>query len=79
MKLLFFAQTKDAAGCGEIEWNDDLPTSTDGFWRRLCSEFPGMEHYRAVVRLARNGAFVHDLNALEADDEIALIPPVSGG
>jgi len=79
MRVLFFAQTKNAAGCSVVEWNDDLPTSTDAFWKRLCGTFPGLVHYRSVVRLARNGAFVRDLTSLEPDDEIALIPPVSGG
>jgi molybdopterin converting factor small subunit len=79
MRVLFFAQTKDAAGCSEVEWHDDLPASTDSLWTRLCGEFPGLVRCRPFVRLARNGAFVHNVEPLEPDDEIALIPPVSGG
>jgi len=79
MKILFFAQTRDAAGCSEVHWPEHWPQDTDELWERLGREFPALAPLRPVVRLARNGVFTRSKQALEAEDEIALIPPVSGG
>jgi molybdopterin converting factor subunit 1 len=79
MRILFFAQVKDATGRPEIEWPDAGPLSTAQLWERLLREFPALARHRGFVRLARNGAYVADGEAFQPGDEVALIPPVSGG
>ena len=79
MRILFFAQTRDAAGCSEVNWSQDWPQDTEELWVRLSREFPALVPLRPVVRLVRNGVFTRSKEALGAEDEIALIPPVSGG
>ena len=78
MRILFFAHLKDVTGQREIEWNGG-PVDMDGFWRKLLDSYPELERFRPSVRLAKNGEYVQN-DALFADsDEVALIPPVSGG
>ena len=79
MRILFFSQVRDAAGRAELEWEGCEPMTLEAFWDRLLQEFPALDRHRAAVRTARNGAFTRTGEILEPGDEIALIPPVSGG
>lgn len=78
MRILFFAHLRDVTRCAEMT----LPcTETDaaGLWRELLAVHPGLERFRSSVRLAKNSEYVaHDARFTDAD-EVALIPPVSGG
>jgi molybdopterin converting factor subunit 1 len=78
MRILFFAHLKDVTRCAEMT----LPcaeTDVAGLWRELLAVHPGLERFRRSVRLAKNSEYVaRDARFTEAD-EVALIPPVSGG
>jgi molybdopterin converting factor small subunit len=78
MRILFFAHLKDVTGCAEMA----LPcgdTDADGLWRRLIEAHPGLEPHRPTVRLARNAEYASPESRFCDTDEVALIPPVSGG
>lgn len=78
MRILLFAQLKDAAGCAQLELNCG-EVDADGFWRQLLAAQPGLAPFRSSVRLAKNSGYVGgDVRFTDAD-EVALIPPVSGG
>lgn len=79
MKILFFAQLKDATGCSEVDWQNTGVLDSEQLWARLLREFPKLEGHRPCVRLARNGAYANADEWFEPGDEVALIPPVSGG
>jgi molybdopterin converting factor subunit 1 len=79
MRILFFAQVRDAAGCPQVEWKDVVPMNASAVWDRLIREFPALAGHRQTTRLARNGAYVEEDESFEKGDEVALIPPVSGG
>ena len=79
MRVLFFAQLKDVTECNHVDLT--LVASLDGeqLWAILLDKFPGLANYRSKVRLARNWEYA-DSDTMFADlDEVALIPPVSGG
>jgi molybdopterin converting factor subunit 1 len=78
MRILFFAHLKDITRCAEMNLTD-RDVDADGLWRKLIEAHPGLEKFRASVRLAKNSEYVgRDARFIEAD-EVALIPPVSGG
>jgi molybdopterin converting factor subunit 1 len=78
MRILFFAHLKSATGCDEIELPvDDL--DVDGLWAKLIESHPVLARFRSSVRLARNSEYVGPEARFQATDEVALIPPVSGG
>lgn len=80
VKVLFFASARDVAGC------EDLVLSCDGeswseadFWARLEEELPTLAAQRSSVRLARNQEYLPAEGRIFPGDEVAVIPPVSGG
>lgn len=78
MRVLFFAHLKDVVGQAQV----DLATGevdSDGLWRKLIARHPALERFRGSVRLARNSEYVGRDATFTDLDEVALIPPVSGG
>jgi molybdopterin converting factor subunit 1 len=79
MKVLFFAQCREAAGCGDYTLKLEKPVSEAEFWVLLIEIFPNLASHRKFARLARNESYLQKEDLLEPADEIAVIPPVSGG
>ena len=78
MRVLFFAHLRGVTHCGEM----GLPAGgvgPEGLWRRLIAAHPGLERFRGSVRLAKNLEYVGPDARFVDTDEVALIPPVSGG
>lgn len=59
----------------------ELPEGADvaAAWDALAGRHPGLVPHRPFVRVARNGAYADWTDALADDDEVAFLPPVSGG
>jgi molybdopterin converting factor small subunit len=78
VRLLAFAGARDLLGFGErflkVESADAASLLAE-----LCQEFPPLEPYRASLRLAINGAYALGPERLSEGDEVAVLPPVSGG
>lgn len=78
MRILFFAQLRDITGKAQVELaRDEL--STNELWTELIAVYPALAPFRSVVRLARNQEYVGRDARFTGADEVALIPPVSGG
>lgn len=78
MRVLFFAHLKDITRCGKMSLAAD-GLDVDGLWRELIAAHPGLAPFRSSVRLARNSEYVGAEARFASGDEVALIPPVSGG
>jgi molybdopterin converting factor subunit 1 len=78
MRILFFAHLKAVTGCAEMEL-DCRDVDAHGLWDKLIGEYPGLARFRNSVRLARNSEYVGPDARFGRADEVALIPPVSGG
>ena len=74
VRIRLFAALRERAGVGSLEI--DLPdgATVGDVWSRL-----ELGHEPAGLLYARNRAYVERAEALQAGDEVALIPPVSGG
>jgi len=79
MRVLFFAQLKDVTRCEEIAWSEAGLMTGAQIWERLAQQWPALDPFRSTTRLARNCEFVPVDALFNRDDEVALIPPVSGG
>jgi len=79
MRVLFFAQLKDVTGCDAIELALPSPPNGDGLWTALFKRFPALAAHRPNVRLAQNWEYAAPDAIFADNDEVALIPPVSGG
>jgi molybdopterin converting factor subunit 1 len=77
----FFAGLRDAVGQDHVEWPVTSPVSLADLLQRIATELPALAPWlqREDVLLAVNQEF-RDGGHLVADgDEVAVIPPVSGG
>ena len=70
---------RETAGTREVAL--DLPpgATVGDAWDGLVALHPGLAPGRASVRFARNGAYAEAGTPLAEGDEVAMIPPVSGG
>ena len=76
-RILYFASLRDAAGC-DAEDADSAHTDA----RRLYAELRdrhGFAIRQESLRLAVNGSFAPWHQVLANGDEVAFLPPVSGG
>lgn len=79
MRLLFFAQLKDATGCASAEIKPAMPLNAEQLWTELLKQFPKLAAHRTSARFARNQEYATPDAKFSDNDEVALIPPVSGG
>lgn len=79
MKILFFAQARQATLCSEFDLPVSAPLDTAELWNRLETRFPSLKPLRRSTRLARNCVYASPDEIFHDPDEVALIPPVSGG
>ncbi|MGA2868825.1 MAG: molybdopterin converting factor subunit 1 [Verrucomicrobiota bacterium] len=79
MRVLFFAQLKDATGCDAVQLKVASPLNLEQFWAELLEKFPKLAAHRGNVRLACNWEYTMPETRFSDADEVALIPPVSGG
>jgi molybdopterin synthase sulfur carrier subunit len=76
-KVIAFGITKDILGGKETVVEVDGSTVA-ALRRSLSKKYPQLEGLRSLF-IAVNQAYAEDEDALRETDEIALIPPVSGG
>jgi molybdopterin converting factor subunit 1 len=77
VRVLFFAYLRER--CGVRETAIELPegATVADLWRRLVSRFEQLP--ADPPRFAVNRLYVDKAHPLHDNDELALIPPVSGG
>ena len=74
-----FARLRDIAGTAELP-RDVLPGATIAtVWRQLVDEFPDLAGYERSISSAVNADYARMDHAVHDGDEIAFLPPVSGG
>jgi molybdopterin converting factor subunit 1 len=79
VKIRLFARLRDIAGAGELE-RDVPPGATPQIvWEMLAAEHPELARYTGVISCAVNEEYARFTTALEQGDEVAFLPPVSGG
>lgn len=79
VRLRLFAVQRELAGSRELAVELVAPSTVADAWDALASRVPAVAPGRPFVRYAVNGTWAADDAALEDGDEVAIIPPVSGG
>lgn len=79
LRLLAFASAADALGRDEISLELPANGTLDDLRSRLDREAPGLGPLWPRLAIAVNGRVVSGAVELQDGDEIALLPPVSGG
>lgn len=78
IKVLAFGIARDILGSTEVAYDIDQATSVGMLKERLMKEHPEFEKLRHLA-LAVNSEYVQDDLVIAANDEVVIIPPVSGG
>jgi MoaE-MoaD fusion protein len=78
-KVRLFARLSELAGTrvADVEVGEGL--SAEEVYQALCVEYPSLTGLNGSVRFAVNGEYVDGGHPVGDGDEVALIPPVSGG
>ena len=79
MKVLYFAQAADAAGCREEEWAVESELSLEEFWAEALRRHPALAGIAKQSRVASGMRYIDSSQRLDRHEEAAIIPPVSGG
>ncbi len=78
LDILLFGITKDIIGRQKLTIEVPPETTVGKFKEILHGLFPDLRHLEAIA-VAINSNYVKEDAILQPNDEIALIPPVSGG
>ena len=74
-----FAKLRDIVGAPELA-RDIVPGATIGtVWQQLTCEFPDLAAYERSISSAVNTDYARLDREVRDGDEIAFLPPVSGG
>jgi molybdopterin converting factor subunit 1 len=74
-----FARLRDIAGAGELSRDIDAGATIGSVWRQLTGEYPALGPYEGSMSSAVNADYARMDTPLCDGDEIAFLPPVSGG
>lgn len=74
-----FARLRDIAGAGELQRETAPDADVSAVWRSLVAEFPDLSTYERSISCAVNADYAKFSARVADGDEIAFLPPVSGG
>ncbi len=78
IKVLLFGAAADRAGTRETQVQADKVT-LDELWPLLLEHHPGLSPMRDTLAFAVNGEYARGDTPVSPGDEVAVLPPVSGG
>lgn len=79
IRVRLFAIQRELAGTREVGLDLPAGSTVDAVWDALVERHPVLAPGRASVRFARNGEYADRESLVSDGDEVAVIPPVSGG
>ena len=79
MTVRLFARLRDLAGTGELVREVPPPATVQSVWQALVGEMPALQEYERTMSVAVNADYTKMSAAVDDGDEVAFMPPVSGG
>ncbi len=79
IRILFFASLADITGTRETSVEATAFTDIESIFNKFATDFPMLEAHRSSVLFAQNSEFAAHSSPVQDGDEIAFLPPVSGG
>lgn len=74
-----FARLRELVGTDEIQRPVPEPATVADVWHALAAEWPALAPYAASLSCAVNTQYARMTTPVSDGDEIAFLPPVSGG
>jgi molybdopterin converting factor subunit 1 len=79
VRVQLFAAARDLAGCREQLLVLDDHATTEDLLQTLIAKHKGLKEWKNVLRVAVNQEYSTPDSILHDGDDVAIIPPVSGG
>jgi molybdopterin synthase catalytic subunit len=79
IRVRLFAMQRETAGTKELRLEVPLGSTVEDAWAAVVEVVPALARGRSSLRFAVNGSYSGPETPLADGDEIACIPPVSGG
>ncbi len=83
VKVRLFAQLRDLAGTGDLECvvETDTPNAPQvgDVWRAVVRDHPALSSFTRAMSTAVNLEYARLDSPVRDGDEVAFLPPVSGG
>jgi molybdopterin converting factor subunit 1 len=77
--IRLFARLREITGSGEIARQVAPGSTARDVWNGLVAEYPALEAYTAAISCAVNEEYAGLAASVGDGDEVAFLPPVSGG
>jgi len=79
VRVLFFGAARDAAGHEELELSLSSPANVASAFAQLLAHYPALARFGNSLLLAVNQEYALPDRKISDGDELAVLPPVSGG
>lgn len=79
VNIRLFARLRDLAGASDLERELADDSSAGDAWSALVQDYPALADYTRSISCAVNEEYARMTTTLREGDEVAFLPPVSGG
>jgi molybdopterin converting factor subunit 1 len=79
IKVLFFGAAADRAGTRETELDVRDGATLAEVWKLIVERYADLAPMRDTLAFAVNGEYARGEDTVSPGDEVAVLPPVSGG
>ena len=79
VRVLLFGAARDAAGKDSLELRINSPATVGSAFGQLLADYPALARFGNSLLLAVNQEYALSDRKLSEGDELAVLPPVSGG
>ena len=79
IKVLFFASCREISGVTSADVHLGETATTTDLMTELIELYPALSQREGDLKLAVNQAYITTETNLKEGDEVALLPPISGG
>lgn len=79
VQALLFAKAQELAGVSQITLEIQKGWTTANCFEAVMTKYPALKAIRSCMMVALNHDYVTEPVAVKDGDELALIPPISGG
>ena len=79
VQVRLFATYREIVGAAQLTWSAKEGTTAGGLVDQVLAKYPRLGGHRETMLVAVNQSFASSEVTLHEGDEVALMPPVSGG